>query len=303
MRFRQLDLNLLVALDALLDSRSVTAAAQQMNLSQAAMSNALARLRRHFDDPLLVRAGREMVMTARAQSLRGEVRELLDRIEASVFTPAPFDPAQRARNITLHAADAAAIGVIARLGRHLHRHAPGITLSLRPLSDDSWRALDRGEADLLLVPRQYAATDQPMAQLYTEPFRVLACREGAYAEGPLTQAAYLTAEHVTVELGGDRKVPVDRAIIEHGHGRLRAGITVSSQAMVAWHVTGTDRLGTVPASLAAEQCAVLPLVSHPLPLEVPPLQMVLQWRRLAEGDPTLEWLRGVLTGLLDHSPD
>ena len=301
MRYRKLDLNLLAALEELLDTASVTRAADRLNLSQAAMSNALARLRAHFNDPLLVRSGRRMLLTERARAIRGEVSEVLRRIETRILATPDFDPAEKSRRFTLQAADSVTPGLLSALGRTLHRTAPGLHLTIRPLVEDPGLALDRGDADLLLIPRQYAAPDHPIRPLCSEPFHVIAWAQSPLASRDLTAEAYLQAEHVVVELGPQRKIPVDRAIIEHGHGRLRAPITLTSQLLVPWHVVGTDRLGTLPASLAQSFCAVLPLIARPLPLPVPPLHLVLQWSRLAEDDAALAWLRQQLVDQTTHS--
>ena len=120
-----LDLNLLVALDALLSERSVTRAAQRVGLSQPGMSNALGRLRRLFDDPLLVRQGATLVPTARAQALIGPVHDALELIRGALDAPAAFDPATDRRAFRLSCSDYSVLMLIGPLVRALAADAPG----------------------------------------------------------------------------------------------------------------------------------------------------------------------------------
>ena len=105
MRFRRLDLNLLVALDHMLRLRSISRAAEQMNMSQSAMSNALTRLRQYFDDPLLVQVGRRLELTPRAEAMQDAVRDILVRVDAAISSEAEFNPAQSSREFSILMSD------------------------------------------------------------------------------------------------------------------------------------------------------------------------------------------------------
>jgi DNA-binding transcriptional LysR family regulator len=145
----RVDLNLLAALDALLQEESVTAAAPRMGLSPPAMSHALARLRRQLGNPLLVRAGRTMVLTPRAEGLRARVRGVRAEAEAVLSRPKAFVPERLERAFVIHASD----NVLAVLGKALDRtmgRAPGITLQFRPNLPDDAAELREGRADLAI---------------------------------------------------------------------------------------------------------------------------------------------------------
>ncbi|TKW64008.1 MAG: LysR family transcriptional regulator [Paracoccus denitrificans] len=232
MRFRGLDLNLLVALDVMMRERNITRASEKLNLSQAATSNALSRLREYFDDELLVRVGRRMVLTDRARALQAELEEVLRRIETGVITAPDAPPQQLKRRIVVATADAIATDLLARLTARLAVEAPGIQLVIRPLGSNPDQVLERGGVDLLVIPVQFASANQPKAILYEESFRVLACRDGIWGDTDLAADGYLQASHVIVEIGPEQKVPVDRAIIEKAHGRLNATVSVPSQMTV-----------------------------------------------------------------------
>lgn len=174
MRFRGLDLNLLVALDVMLRERHVTRASEQLNLSQAATSNALSRLREYFDDDLLVRVGRRMVLTDRARALQVELEEVLRRIETTVMSAPDVPPQQLKRRVTVAAADAITTDLLARLTSRLASEAPGLQLFIRPLASNPDQVLERGGVDLLVIPRQFASANHPMQILYAEGFRASA---------------------------------------------------------------------------------------------------------------------------------
>lgn len=296
MRFRNLDLNLLVALEALLDERSVTRAADRLHLSQAAMSNALTRLRDFFGDDLLLRVGRQMVMTDRARLIHVEVRDVLRRIHANVLVPQEFRPEDQRRTISVMTSDVATIVFLAPVTREIARLAPGITFNIRPISHPPHLFLEQGRMDFLLIPRQYTSPMHPMRELYREPFVCLVWNESSLAKAELGATEYLAAAHVTVEIGPMAKIPADRNLIEQVHGMLRSAVMVNSFAAVPWMVVGTDRVGSLPASLARKAAEILPLAIKPMPFDVPENRLVLQWGKFAEEDACVRWVRDAICG-------
>ena len=153
MRFNKLDLNLLVALDALLAERNISRAGERLHLSQPAMSNALARLRSFFGDELLAAQGRQMVLTPRALGLIEPVRDVLMRIDSTITTPPLFDPAQSTRTFVLLLSDFTTAVFIPPLLEALYQQARGIRLELRTLNDKPAEQLEQGDADLQSFPR------------------------------------------------------------------------------------------------------------------------------------------------------
>ena len=300
MRFRNLDLNLLVALEALLDEKSVTRAAERMHLSQAAMSNALTRLREFFEDDLLVRVGRQMVMTDRARVIHEEVRDLLRRIDTNVLAVREFRPEEQQRTISIMTSDVASIIFMTGVSRRVSALAPGIVFNIRPITHPPHAYLEQGRMDFLLIPRQYTSPQHPMQELYSEPFACLMWNQSRLAGRTLTVEDYLAASHVTVEIGQMAKIPADRNLIEQTHGMLRSGVTVNAFSAVPWMVVGTDRIGTMPESIARKFAEILPLEVSPLPFDVPENRLVLQWGKFAEDDACLKWVRGIIC---NHRPD
>ncbi len=152
-RLRQLDLNLLLAFDALADAGGVTAAAQTLGLSQSAMSHTLGRLRVALGDPLLVRAGAKMALTPRAEALKGPVRDALLDLERAAFFEEGFEPGSSERTFRMRSPDLFDLLILPPLYRRLHERAPGVDLLVRPLGGPGLEAeLSEGIIDLAVVP-------------------------------------------------------------------------------------------------------------------------------------------------------
>jgi DNA-binding transcriptional LysR family regulator len=148
-RFNKLDLNLLVALDVLLKERSVTRAAEVLNLSPSAVSNALAKLREYFEDELLVQIGRKMELTPRAESLQDAVRDLLLRIDSTIGAPAAFDPRGSDRMFRIFASDYTQMVLGPALMTLAAQQHATVRFEFAPQVSQPHRYLERGEADLL----------------------------------------------------------------------------------------------------------------------------------------------------------
>lgn len=150
----RLDLNLLLAFDALIAERNVTRAAERMSVGQPAMSASLARLRKFFDDPLLVREGRRLVPTNRALALIAPIRQALDTIESTVRGSREFDPRTARRTFTLMASDYVLLLLLGGLLAELEVEAPHLRFTVRPIAADFADQIDRSRLDLLILPEE-----------------------------------------------------------------------------------------------------------------------------------------------------
>ena len=292
MRFNRLDLNLLVALDALLDECSITRAAERLNLSQSATSNALARLREYFDDELLVQVGRKMEPTARAEGLRDAVRDVLMRVDSTIATRPEFDPATSDRRFRVIASDYTQLV----LGPHLMSLAQAqrcsAEIEFRPQVNNPQRDLERGEADLLIIPEPFTSPDLPRETLYEERFVCLVWRESVLAQGNLTRMRYENARHVMMvppNPTGDGQSYVASLVGRAGVHRRYAVRTYSFGSVPAM-VVGTDLIATVHARMAQALRHAWPLEIRPLPFEVPSMPQTVQWHHYRRSDPGLQWL-------------
>jgi DNA-binding transcriptional LysR family regulator len=147
-----LDLNLLVALDALLEERNVTRAAERTGVTQSAMSHALARIRMLIGDPLLVRGKSGMVATARAEALTLPIRRALEGIVVALESPTPFEPKTAHLSVRIATSDYGELVLLPKIVRRLEREAPNIDLRLFPQSSDSVGPLVEGAVDLIITP-------------------------------------------------------------------------------------------------------------------------------------------------------
>lgn len=292
MRFNKLDLNLLVALDALLTERSISRAAEKTHLSQSAMSNALARLRTYFDDELLVQVGRKMEPTSRAESLKDPVRDILVRIEASVDAQPKFVPAESTRLFRLLISDYTLMVLMPHLQRLAYRKAPGVRFDLRPQVAQPQRVLERGEADLLIIPKDFCSANHPSAQLFEETYCCVLWSDSHLAIGELTAERYMAAGHVVVQ-PGDGIALTDWFMQQAGVKRQVETSTFSflSQAHL---VVGTHRIATMHVRLARLAMRLLPVSVRDLPVAIPKMEQVVQWHQYRTADPGLLWLRALL---------
>ena len=210
-----LDLNLLVVLDALFSEKSVTRTGERIHLSQSATSGALSRLREYFKDDLLVPVGRKMVLTPLAEELAQPLRELLQQAEVVIRRTPAFSPESSERRFRIVMSDYVAIVIMARALPEIQRQAPGITLQILPLRTD---ALEHGDVDLVILPKQILAKDHPSELLFEDEFVCIACAKNKLIKQSLSVRDYLRLSHVVVRFGEQQEVP---SLEEDVHGAAR----------------------------------------------------------------------------------
>lgn len=295
MRLNGLDLNLLVALHAVLTERHISRAADRLFITQPAMSNALARLRVHFGDELVMRSGRKLLLTPRAESLIEPVRDILMRIESTVAAPPQFDPLSSSRAFTLLVSDFTVAVLIRPLLRRLAQTAPGVRFALQSQAGgDSAGRLESGEIDLLIVPEQYRSDEHPSSRLFEESYVCVTWLENQQVTEHLSFDDYVSAGHVVTKFGDGRVPAFDTWLMERFGVIRRNEVTVASLTEPAEMVVGTQRIATVHSRLAKAAAQVLPLKIWPPPLEIPPLVEYAQWNKVRADDPALQWLLGEL---------
>lgn len=292
MRFKRLDLNLLVALDHMLRLRSISRAAEQMNMSQSAMSNALTRLREYFDDPLLVQVGRRLDLTPRAQAMQDLVRDILVRVDAAISSETEFDPAQSSREFSILLSDFTMQVLMPHVLRLAYAASPSIRFRLLPQQTFPYLELDRGEADLLIAPKVFSSPDHPSMALFEDEYCCLVWKGSRLAERPLTEEDFISAGHVRMVPSTGANSFEDQFLEKRGISR-RIEVNCYSFAALPYLVLGTDRIATVHGLIARHAMSHLPLVRHPLPFPWIALDEVLQWHGHRSRDSGLVWLRGI----------
>ncbi|MBL8277361.1 MAG: LysR family transcriptional regulator [Pelomonas sp.] len=293
MHFNKLDLNLLVALDALLTELSISRAAERLHMSQPAMSNALARLRSYFDDPLLVQVGRRMEATPRAEALRDAVRDVLVRVDATITAQPRFDPAQSDREFNLLVSDFTLSVIGTQLLSLAARQSATVRFRFHSQVDNPQRALERGEVDMLVIPSGYCSPDHPTDTLFEESFSCIVWRESRLArQGHLSFDEYTAAGHVVMQPPGG--VTFESWFMQRYGVSRRVEVTSFSFATAPSLVVGTQRIATVHTRLARLAATYLPLTLLEPPMPMPRMQQAIQWHKYRTQDPGLVWLRQLL---------
>jgi len=294
MRFNKLDLNLLVALDAVLSERSITRAAQRVHLSQSAMSNALGRLREYFEDELLVQVGRQLELTPRAEVLREAVRDVLVRIDTSIAAQPQFDCASSDREFRLCVSDYTMEVLLPQALAIAARQRSTVRFRLLPQVSYPARALERGEADLLVIPKAYCSPDHPTETLFNDEFSCVVWSGSSHARHEMTFERYSNAGHVVMQPVDTDKPAFESWFVQRYGLSRRIEVTTYSFAALPFLVLGTELVSTVHGLLARRMKAGLPITLLPVPLPMPPFEQAMQWHKYRSLDPGLVWLRTLM---------
>lgn len=286
-----IDLNLLVALSALLETRNVTRAARRLRVTQSTMSHTLARLRALLDDPVLVRTGRAMVLTPRAEALAGPLRRTLAEITHLLQAEPGFEPASSTRTFSVVCLDALAAFLPDLLAR-MRVEAPGVGLDLRiPERFDVAQALQSGEHDLALSPPQPFTSGLMQRALGTVHWQVFGRAGHPALRGPrLTRKAWLAHPHVVVRLGTAGRGYVGDAMAAAGLERT-VGLLVPGFMLALQAVARSDLLLTAPAEPMAPLATALGLTARKPPIAIPDVPVMLYWPERLHGEPGHRWFR------------
>jgi DNA-binding transcriptional LysR family regulator len=298
------DLNLLTALDALLAEGSVAGAARRLGLSASAMSRTLARLRTATGDPLLVRAGRDLVPTPYAEELRDRVRRTATDAHA-MLRPAVVAPdlSRLERTFTIRANDGFVQAFGARILGEIKRAAPGVRLRFAPKPDKDVRPLREGLVDLEIGVLGRTGPEVRVQALFRDHF-IGAVREGhpLLTAGKITPKRYAACDHVVVSRRGNASGPVDSALAELGLERnVVAVVPGFSEALAI--ASRSDLVALVTASFheAAQEgqpkTARPRTQAFPLPVQTDPVTVSQIWHPRLDADPAHRWLRGLLLAL------
>lgn len=290
---RGIDLNLLVLLDRLIAERNVTRAAAAANLSQPAMSRALGRLRALLDDPILVRGADGLVPTARAQALQPTLARLLADVR-DLLAPETFDPAAWRARVTISATDHQTIILLPAVIARLAREAPGLDLDVVPLRARELDALRDGRAHLSFGVAEVALPPGLRSRtLYEDRFVTVLRRDHPAAGRAWTAADYAALDHVLVTVLGEGRGFLDDQLAQLGLSR-RLALRMPHFYAAMEVVARSDRVVTLPQTLAARFAPGLGLVAREPPVAVTAFTPTLIWPDVHDADPAMRWLREVI---------
>jgi LysR family transcriptional activator of mexEF-oprN operon len=293
----RLDLNLLVAFDALLTERSVTRAAARIGLGQSAMSHNLARLRILFGDELLTRGAEGMRPTPRALALAGPVRVTLAQIQAAVLQREAFDASTAERAFRIGLADSIEVAVIPGLMARLRKVAPSVSLRLRSINRHTvLEELDTGKLDLGVGVFDQGQTHHKRRPLYTDHFLCLFNPAQLNFSPPISIEEYLSVPHVLTSLTDDTHGAVDAALAKLKLKRTIA-LTTPGFLAVPFVVRRAPVITTMPSRLARYFAEAFGLATSPAPVELPTFTISLLWHASFDHDPGHIWLRQTMSSL------
>ncbi len=288
---RALDLNLLKALDALLDERSVTKAAARLALTQPAVSSMLTRLRDSFGDPLFVRSQRGIIPTPRAQALATPVKRLLEEIN-QLLQAELFDPATASNTFTIAATDYALQAIIVPFMSLLRQKAPHVRLSVRTIEDERIQTqLETGQVDIALMTPETTPADLHARRLFDERYVCTFRQDHPTIQLPLTLDQFCAVDHAIVSyLGGAFRGVTDVALEQMGRSR-NVTLSIFSFLVLTQILRTSDLIAVVPEKLVRNQTGLC--VTEP-PLSIPGFTKVAAWHERTHHDPAHQWLRSLL---------
>ena len=291
MRFKSLDLNLLVALDVLIEEKNVTRAAERLNISQPAMSAALSRLRQHFKEPLLVLHGKRMVPTAAAMMMREPLKALLEDVDTLVTKVTHFDPASSDRQFRIITSDYILAVLFPTLTQTLYQIAPGITLECFQPSGQAHQMLDRGDIDLILTPEEHVSPDHPTELLFDEKYVVVGWAQNPiFKNGEISEDDFFSARHVTVEIGQLARTSFSEVQMRFLKRERQIDMKVSSFLIAPEMVVNTSKITVMHERLALLFAQRLDLAIADLPFKFPIMREMVQFHETRRHDVGLRWL-------------
>ncbi|MFC8197957.1 LysR family transcriptional regulator [Streptomyces sp. NPDC057298] len=293
----QLDLNLLTALDALLEEGSVAGAAARLHVTAPAMSRSLGRIRKATGDQILVRTGRHMTPTTHALAIRTEVHALVQQAHQLLSPQTELDLATLERVFTVRWHDALTTTCGTALVAAVHRQAPGVRLRLTAEPGDDTPELRRGTVDLASSAGPPTQPDVHHRLIGRDRLVIAVRPDHPLTEQPVTTERFAAADHLTVSRRGRLHDPIDDALTALGHERrvIASAPTTTTALQLA---RDTDLVVTLPDAATRPIRHQLGLTTLPLPLELPEVPLHLLWHQRHDNDPAHTWLRETATRTL-----
>jgi len=288
---RSIDLNLLVALDALLTERNVTRAAERLSIGQSAMSASLGRLRKHFDDRLLVQEGKTLLPTPTAEALQPLVRDAVRAVHTVFARPRGFDPTVDRRTFTVLASDYATLVLLRPLIARLAIEAPLQRITVTPVQTDYVGRTRSGEVDLFVLPAELVDPRLPFSHrhLFTDRYVLVADADNDAIGASVSREQFSTLPYIAFD-GGPHPSFADSQLDALEVSR-RVELSTHSLVVIPLLVVGTPLVALVHERLARHFARQVPLkiVESPVPLR--PVSETLFWHTRQAEDPGHIWLR------------
>ena len=287
MRLKGFDLNQLICLEALLAERNVTRAAQRVHLSQSAMSTILGQLRLHFGDDLLVRSGRQLVLTPFAKLLIAPLSDLMSQARSFASLEPDRDTPNVDRELKVVASDYSMTTFLADAIERMGHDMPNVRFDILPLTSHAAALLDAGEIDLLLAGQALNVGRAPNERLFDDDFSCVVCREQVATGKKLTRKDYMARRHVVVRYFEHQMSFEDEDVLRASGVQRQRHITVWSYALVPQLICGTPMIATIPTRIARRLAARWPIAALPFPFDHQPVRVFGYWHPSRDKDMVL----------------
>jgi DNA-binding transcriptional LysR family regulator len=294
------DLNLLVALEALLLEQNVTRAAARVGVSQAAMSNTLRRLRRLLNDEVFIRVGREWQLTSHAESLKAPLGRMLQIARDEILTPTPFDPAVDSHSFTVATNNASAVIVLAPAIARIARAAPNVTMRIVEVHEPLQTILLDPAIDLLLLP-DYFDVGFPGERLLEIEWTCLVDVDHPFAGDVFTLEEFLSQGHIVYEQAGVTTVALE--MLAKNGMEVSARVVANDFLTIPYLLRGTPYVALVQDALASHLSESMHLRRVRPPVDLPALIINAYWHPRNEHDAANVWLRKLLVEIADETRD
>lgn len=295
MDLEKIDLNLLVVFKHLLAERSVSRAAQALDLSQPAVSNALARLRKLLGDELFLRTPAGMVPTPFAEQLAESVTYALGMIHAALNQRSAFDPEHSERSFVISMTDIGEIYFLPLLMNVMRTEAPGVSITTHRNAGNLREEMEAGKVDLAIGLLPILKSGFFQRRLFAQRYVCLMRKGHRLDRKKITLADFSAAEHLVVVSAGTGHGQVDELLKRKGIAR-RIALTVPHFVAVGHILQATELVSTVPERFAERMVEPFNLVAVPHPVDLPQVAINVFWHAKYHKDPGNQWLRGVLFG-------
>lgn len=294
MRFEQLDLNLLVALDILLDEQNITRTADKLHLSQSATSSILSRLRLYFDDDLLVQIGRKMQPTPYALELQEPVREMLNIVRGSITNKRKLEPATSQRHFRIVASDYIIQVFLGGVLSKIQKLAPGLTFEFMSPFTVEVETMVKSGIDIVIAPESEVVEGYPHDFFTCDELVCIACQDNPAIQDGLTPEIFCSLGHISVGFGRASLLSIEQWLVNECNIQRKVEVITSDFTSLCTTVVSSDRLAIIPRRFAELMVTYMPIRILPMPFDCPDLREAIMWHPTVDSDPLHRWLRTVI---------
>jgi LysR family nod box-dependent transcriptional activator len=248
-----------------------------------------------------VQVGRNLILTPLAVSLVEPVRDVLLQIQRTIEIKPEFDPATASREFRIFASDFVSTVLLGELGRRIAAEAPGVSIDISPTTSTPAEQLERGEVELMILPRKYMSESQPTELLFEETYTCIVWTGNTLVGDTLSLGQYMELGHVSSRFGTSLTSFEEHFLRDSGYDR-RIEVSTTNFTSLPHFVIGTNRIATMHTRLARMLACYYPIRLIAPPIAFPKLEMCMQWNRFLDSDPSHMWLRKMMLEIADAEP-